>query len=164
MARDIYNRNVELGSPMAADAIRILLAEIGDSDFLMQSVNFRYQQTVTRLWELGSVKVFMFAGRTEGDIQAKRIIGPKNVSLQFIEKYGDVCNMEKNHMTLKLETGCTSIGQFGSGTLTASGVVINSVSYAIQAQDKIINEELAMMFVLMEKGGNAGSAGGTAVA
>jgi hypothetical protein len=156
MARDIYNRNVELGSPMAADAIRVLLSEIGDADFLMQSVNFRYQQTITRLWELGSVRVFMFAGRTEGDIQAKRVIGPKNVQLGFVEKYGDVCNMQNNHMTLKLQPGCTSIGQFGEGTLTASGVVINSVSYAIQAQDKIINEEMAMMFVLMEKGGSAG--------
>ena len=147
--RDIYNRQIDLGAPMSADAIRVLISKYFEEDMMMQSVNFRYQQAVTRLWELGSFKTFMFAGRTEGDIQAKRVIGAKSIALSFVKEYGDVCNMMKNHLTLKIEPGCTSQGEYGTASITARGCVVNSVSYAVQAQDKIINEDMAIMFVAL---------------
>ena len=154
--RDIFNRQVELGAPMSADAIRVLLSPsaLGEGlsgDLLMQSITFKYEQAITRLWELGSHKTFMFAGRTEGGINAKRVIGPSNAALGFIQKYGDVCLMANNNLTLQMEPGCGA-QQYGTSTLTATGCVINSVTYTVQAQDKIIYEDLAIMFVKLEKG------------
>jgi hypothetical protein len=148
---DIFSRQVELGPPMSADAIRVILSRFGTGDLLMQSITFKYEQAITRLWELGSHKTFMFAGRTEGSINAKRVIGPSNASLDFIADYGDVCNMAKNNMTLEMVPGCGQT-QYGTSTMTASGCVVNSVTYTVQAQDKIIYEDLAIMFVKMEKG------------
>lgn len=151
MARDIYNRVVDLGQPLAADATRMLVPFLGDEDFLLQSVQIQYQQRVTRLWEVGSNKTYFFAGRTEGNINAKRIVGNRNTSLSFVQQFGDVCNMMGNHLTLQLESGCTGFASRGS--ISASGCVINSVAYSIQAQESIINEDVGIMFARLEGGG-----------
>lgn len=150
MGQDIFNRVVDLGQPLAADATRMLLPFVGDEDFLLQSVQIQYQQKITRLWEVGSNKTYFFAGRTEGNINAKRIIGNKNASLSFIQQFGDVCNMAGNHLTLQLDSGCS--GFASRGALSASGCVINSVAYSMQAQESIINEDVGIMFALLEGG------------
>lgn len=148
MARDIFNRVVDLGKPLAADATRMLLPFIGDEDFLLQSVNIQYQQKVTRLWEVGSNKTYFFAGRTEGNIAAKRIIGNKNAALSFVKDFGDVCNMEKNHLTIDMSAGCEDFQN--RGQIKASACVINQVAYSIQAQEMIINEDVNIMFARLE--------------
>ena len=57
--------------------------------------------------------------------------------------------MAQNHLTLLLQAGCEGVEN--RGQLMASGVVINSVQYSIQAQEAIIRESLGMMFARMEK-------------
>lgn len=148
MARDIFNREVDLGDPLAADATRLLVPLIGEPDMLLQSVTLQYQQNITRLWEVGSNKTFFFAGRTQGQISAKRIIGNRNASLAFVREFGDVCNMKRNHMTLMMKSGCTD--NQDRGKIHASGVVIQSVSYSIVASDMIINEDISMLFARLE--------------
>src|SRR5436190_24199338 len=115
---------------------------------LLQSVTLQYLQNITRLWELGSNKTFFFAGRTQGQISAKRIIGNRNAQLQFVKQFGDVCNMKSNHITLMMKAGCSSPQD--RGKLTASGVVVQSVSYSISASDMIINEDISMLFARLE--------------
>lgn len=148
MARDIFNRVVDLGQPLAADATRMLLPFVGDEDFMLQSVNLQYNQKISRLWEVGSNKTFFFAGRTEGNINAKRIVGNKNAALSFVKQFGDVCNMAGNMLTLQLDSGCTDF--VSRGSIKASGCVINSVAYSIQAQEMIINEDVGIMFARLE--------------
>jgi hypothetical protein len=148
MARDIFNREVDLGDPLAADATRLLLPLLGEPDMLLQSTTLQYQQNITRLWELGSNKTFFFAGRTQGQISAKRIIGSKNAQLAFVKQFGDVCNMKKNHMTIMMKAGCTDAQD--RGKLSASGCVVQSVSYSIVASDMIINEDISILFARLE--------------
>lgn len=148
MARDIFNRVVDLGKPLAADATRLIFPFIGDEDMLLQNVSIQYQQNITRLWEVGSSKTYFFAGRTQGQISAKRIIGSRNAALSFVKQFGDVCNMAKNHLTLQMEAGCE--GFENRGSLKASGVVIQSVAYSVSASDMIINEDITMMFARLE--------------
>jgi hypothetical protein len=155
MARDIFNRDVDLGQPLAADAVRALLGDTGESDLMMQSIQIQYAQRVTRLWELGSAKTFFFAGRTEGSIGAKRIIGKTNASMSFIKQYGDVCNVQKNSIGLTLKAGCTEAGNLATQNLTASGCVIQSCAYSVQAQDMVINEEVSLMFARLNDPGSA---------
>ncbi len=148
MARDIFNRVVDLGKPLAADATRLIFPFIGDEDFLLQNVTLQYQQNITRLWEVGSSKTYFFAGRTQGQITAKRIIGARNAALAFVQQFGDVCNMAKNHLTLMLDAGCE--GAEARGTLKASGCVIQSVAYSIAAADMVINEDITLLFARLE--------------
>lgn len=153
MAKDVFNREVNLGTPLAAESTRLLIAGLTDEDMLAQNVRVEYKQNVNRLWEVGSSKQFFIAGRTEGTMSVGRVVGGKGVSGAFIAKYGDVCNIASNHITLKLDAGCGSTSDKGS--ITASGVVISSVAYSVQAQDMIINEEITMMFARLSNVGSS---------
>ena len=144
MARDIYNRVVDLGAPLAADATRLVLPYIGGEDMLVQSMNITYTQNVSQVWEVGSSFTYFIAGRTQGQMQIARIVGSKGIGKEFIAKFADVCNMRSNHMTLQFFAGCEE-GQ-ARGSLKVEGAVITSIAYAVQAQDMIINETFNLMF------------------
>ena len=148
MARDVFNREVDLGTPLAADATRLLITGLTDEDMLAQNVRIEYRQNINRLWEVGSSKQFFIAGRTEGTIQVGRIIAGKGVSGEFVRQYGDVCNMPENQITLLFEQGCND-GQ-ALGKITASGVVVNSVAYTVAAREMVINEDIGMLFARLE--------------
>jgi len=148
MARDVFNREVDLGTPLAADATRLLVSGLVEEDMLAQNVRIEYRQNINRLWEVGSSKQFFIAGRTEGTVQVGRIIAGKGVSGEFVQQYGDVCNMPGNQITLLFEQGCTTRQTLGK--VTASGVVVQSVAYAVSAQEMVINEDIGMMFARLE--------------
>lgn len=144
MAQDIFNRVVDLGVPLAADATRLILPDIGDEDMMVQNVGIQYQQNVTRLWEVGSAKTYFIAGRTQGTMTIKRVVGGKGIGSNFIKTYADVCNVQHNHLTLSMNAGCT--GAEDKGSLSVEGIVITSIAYSIAAADMLINEDLSLMF------------------
>ena len=144
MARDIYNRLVDLGQPMAADATRLLLPDLGNEDMLVQQVNVTYSQNVSQIWEVGSSFTYFIAGRTQGQMNIGRIIGAKGIGTEFINKFADDCQMPENHMTLQIQAGCTD--NTDRGSLKAEGVVITSIAYSVQAQDMVVNEQFNLMF------------------
>lgn len=147
MARDIYNRVVSLGQPIAADATRLILPDIGDEDQLVQNFSLTYQQNVNQIWEVGSSFTYFVAGRTQGQIQVGRIVGSKGIGTKFIQKYADVCQMTGNHFSLQFQAGCTDGSNVG--TLSVKGVVITNIGYTVQAQDMLINENFTMLFALL---------------
>jgi len=142
--RDVYERVVDLGTPLAADATRLILPDLGNEDLLVQNFSAQYQQNINRLWEVGSSKTYFIAGRTQGQIQVKRVIAGKGVSTNFIKTYGDVCNIQNARMTISLSQGCRDAQDKGS--LNFEGVVITSVGYSVAAADMIINEDFSMLF------------------
>lgn len=144
MARDIYNRVVDLGQPLAADATRLVLPDIGEEDMLVQNFELSYNQAVSQLWEVGSSFTYFVAGRTQGQISIGRVVGAKGIGQEFIQKYADVCNMPDNHFTLQFFAGCSSGEALGS--LTVEGAVITSIAYSVAAQDMIVHEKFGMMF------------------
>jgi hypothetical protein len=148
MALDVFQREVDLGTPLAAESTRLIISGLTDEDMLAQSIAIQYSQSVNRLWEVGSSKTFFIAGRTQGTLSVKRVVGGKGISSDFIQRYGDVCNMPQNVITLKFESGCAE-GQ-DVGQVTASGVVINSLAYSVAAGDMVVNEDIQMMFARME--------------
>lgn len=148
MALDVFNREVDLGTPLAAESTRLIIAGLTDEDMLAQSVSIQYSQSINRLWEVGSSKTFFIAGRTQGTVNVKRVVGGRGISSNFIKQYGDVCNMASNVITLSFESGCETGADVGS--VTASGVVINSIAYSVAAADMVVNEELAMLFARLE--------------
>jgi hypothetical protein len=148
MATDVFNREVTLGTPLAAESTRLIIAGLTDEDMLAQNINIQYSQSINRLWEVGSPKTFFIAGRTQGTINVSRVVGGKGISTSFIQKYGDVCNMASNVVKLSFDAGCENNEQIGE--VTASGVVINSIAYSVAASDMVVNEALAMLFARLE--------------
>ena len=126
---------------------------------LLQSLSIGYTQQVTRLYEIGTTHHFFIAGRTQGNIGAQRVLGPRPLSIAFYNKYGDVCNAATNNFSLTLATGCSSVGGFTDPTIQNNVKttffidirysVINSLGIAMNAQDSIISENLAMMFCFL---------------
>jgi len=148
MARDVFNREVDLGQPLAADATRLLFSGVSNEDLLVQNVQLTYAQNINRLWEVGSSKTIFIAGRTRGSITIARVVGGRGVSTEFIQKYGDVCNMANNILAFTFEAGCEDGSQVGK--ITASGVVIESIAYSVAASDMIVNEQLTALFARLE--------------
>ena len=150
MATDIFNREVDLGTPMAADQTRLLFPNLGNTDMMVQQVAIQYAQNINRLWEVGSANTYFIAGRTQGTVSLKRVVGGQGISSDFIKEYGDVCNMAGNTLTFSFQAGCTPGSNSDKGDLTCSGAVINSLAYSVAAADMIINEDLTMMFARLE--------------
>ena len=143
---DLFGRTVELGSPWSADGVRMIVGDIGE-DMLVQQVSTQYQQNINRLWEVGSPKTYFIAGRTQGQMQMRRVIGSgRGVNNSFISKFGNVCSMQP--LVLKGVVSCAScdVKPMPKDLISLSGVVITSVAYSIAAVDMIINEDLTMLF------------------
>lgn len=157
---DVFGRIVDIGDPFSADGVRLLTSEFGREDFLVQQVASQYQQNVNRLWEVGSPKTYFVAGRTQGQMQIRRVIGPnRGVFHQFIEKYGNVCNIQGNHITLALVAECANCESDvqPKASVKLSGCVVTSVAYSVAAVDMIINEDLTLLFAKQEKDAAGGS-------
>jgi hypothetical protein len=124
---------------------------------LVQQISTQYQQNINRLWEVGSPKTYFIAGRTQGQMQIKRVLGPKNgVSQAFIKKYGNVCNIQSSQITLALVASCLKGEDCEKNpdpkpSIKCSGVVLTSVGYAVSAVDMIINEDLTLLFARQDR-------------
>ena len=148
MAKDIFNREVDLGQPFSSDRARLLFPG-QDQNMLVQSLNITYNQQITRLWELGSARQYFVAGRTSGTANLVRVVGPKPVASDFMEQFGDVCNIQSTHITFDLVPGCGE-NEIEGGSIKISGVVISQVGYQVQAQDTLVQEQVALMFARLE--------------
>jgi len=151
---DIFGRAVDIGTPMSADGVRMIVGDLGE-DMLVQQVATQYQQNVNRLWEVGSPKTYFIAGRTQGQMQIKRVLGPSNgVSQAFIKKYGNVCNIRSTQITLALVVTCLpdcEVNPDPKPSIKCTGVVLTSVGYAVSAVDMIINEDLTLLFARQDR-------------
>lgn len=126
---------------------------------LTQSIGINYMQNILRIYEIGTNFHFFVAGRTQGTMQAQRILGPRPVSIAFYRSFGDVCNVARNIINLFMATGCSAQGATPSGEFQSVGAsfnlsvkfcVINALGIAMNVQDSMINESLGMMFCSLE--------------
>jgi hypothetical protein len=83
-------------------------------------------------------------------MQIRRVLGPRNgVSQNFIKKFGNVCNIRGNHITLSLVASCLQDcdqDPDAKPSVKCDGVVLTSVAYSVAAVDMIINEDMTLMF------------------
>jgi hypothetical protein len=163
---DVFGRNVsELGGVFASDRAKLIFAldQAGGAGgdgapfpfgAVVQQMQFRYAQTITRLYEVGGKNVYLVGGRTQGDMTVQRVIGPKASMCRMWEKYGNVCNARKNTITLDLaDEDCSAEGAAGSAhgaSYTMKNSVVTQVGAAVAAQDMVINETTTVMFTSLE--------------
>ena len=152
MSLDIFSRKTDVfGGAFAADQVALSFPDIGDAGgeigLLIQRLGMTYQQQVTRLYEVGHEAIYYVGGRTSGEIAVDRIIGPKVISAEFYDTYGDLCNAQTNTLDLNVQTGCAgSTGHFTEGvTYTAHMCVITSIGVSVAAENMLINESLRIM-------------------
>lgn len=146
-----------LAGVFAADLVQVTLSG-GLSTALMQSVNFNYAQAVTRLYEIGGANVYYIGGRTQGQMQIGRVIGPGATIQQLYSSYGDVCNSKNN--SLQFGVAGSSCGGGQDLTYTAKYCVLTNVGVSVQAQEMIIGENAALMFSNLDVSSGAGAVAG----
>ncbi len=160
---DIFGRASDVfgGAFSADDALITFPADFGSGvvgddgaalGLIAQNLQYNYQQQVVRIYELTSNSQYYIAGRTQGTAGMARILGPKPIQIAFYTKYGDVCNAGNNIVEINLLTGCTSGDKpvTQGFALTLKYLVITSLGGMINAQDMIVNEQVAMMFAALD--------------
>jgi hypothetical protein len=148
MAQDVFSREVTFGGAFSADGARVTFADFG-AGLLVQNLNYQYQQSISRLYEVGSPDIYLVAGRTQGTVTMNRVTGPKRILPEFYQQYGDVCNAGGNNVKFSASTGC-------GGAVTTRQVIdirhaiISALGGSVNANDMIINEIITMMFLYMQ--------------
>lgn len=157
--KDIFQREVgEFGGAFTADMTKVTFPALGgggegsETGLLMQNLNVTYAQNVQRLYELGSNRTYYTGGRANGTAAAGRVIGPAIISAAFYSTYGDVCKAGTNTLQVSLGAGCSGADvTTGPGlALVMNHVIVVNVSWAVAANDMIINEGINMMFAALQ--------------
>jgi hypothetical protein len=150
---DVFGRlPLEFGGAFAADAAIATFGGVagGGVGLLTQQIQLGYQQSITRLYEVGTRATFYVAGRSQGNANVSRVLGPRPVSAAFYAAYGNICNAAANTLIFQVISGCNVAGDTGAGlTFAAIGVVIVSLGMTVTAENMIINEALALMYVAL---------------
>jgi len=162
MPGDIFNRNVDIGKSFKADEATLTFSNSGAgvadalSDLLVQNLTANYTQQITRLWDLGTDRVSMIAGRTSGTIQLSKVIGPSQNSDSFLQTYSDVCKVNENTITFKLSaTASGNCPQTNDG-FEATGCVIEGLTYSANSQNVVVTQQVNMQIISLKPiGGNA---------
>jgi len=144
---DIFSRETTVGDPFSADDSELLFRGGDAQTMVVQSLQINYEQRITRTWEVGSAKQYFIGGHQQGTGSIQRIIGPKPIASSFLSQYGDVCQIQQNHITFVVRGSC---GNNKGGRIKATGVVINSVQYSVQADTMVVNEQVQLMVAKVE--------------
>jgi hypothetical protein len=152
MGQDVFSREVNLGGTFSADGARITFGDAFSVGMLVQNISYQYQQNISRLYEVGSSDIYLVAGRTQGQASVQRIIGPRRLAVSFYQQFGDVCRVGSNLLRFSARTGCSG-GDNDAGTAQRVNLrhcVISNVGGSVAANDMIINESLAFMYLFLE--------------
>lgn len=147
---DIYNRNTDTyGGSFAADGAKLTFPALAgggaEAGLMVMQLSCSYTQQLTRLFELTSPNVYYVAGRTSGQANTARVLGPRKLAANFYKTYGDVCNAKTNTLQVSLVTGCGS-GEVGRATFICKFVVIVQVGITMTSADMMVNESMGMIF------------------
>lgn len=147
--RDIFQREQRYrGSFTAEDTIMTIggfAPGEGDVGLLVQQVQANYVQNISRIYDLTENAVYFVGGRTQGAAGMQKVIGPTALTQTFYQKYGSVCDMGDNDITLSGEMGCGSQGQ-STQRLVLRNCVINSFAFNVTAADALIAENTQIVF------------------
>ena len=149
MGLDMFSREVSYGGSFSADGAAVTFANFGPG-LLVQSLQYMYQQAISRVYELGSQFVYLIAGRSQGQASLHRVMGPSLIMPAFYIQFGDVCNAGQNNIAFRARMGC---GAASVGEVQRIGLrhaVISQVGGAVTTQDMILNETLGMAFLSLQ--------------
>jgi hypothetical protein len=118
---------------------------------LAQNLTLDYSQNVLRFHEIGARTHFVVAGRTSGQMNAERVLGPRPVSVEFYRKFGDVRLVASNTCGLRTNAGGANrtIGGQDPPSETAyrlGHVLINDMAISVSTEEAVLVEQLQSTF------------------
>jgi hypothetical protein len=154
MAFDLYGREEPIfGGAFSADSALLTFAGITGVGLITQQINFNYQQSVTRIYEVGTNFQYYIVGRSQGTAGLNRVLGPRPLAFAFYTVYGNPCNAAGNTINVSMQQGCGNANDpTGTGnldTLSMVGVLLQSVGFSVQAEQMLISEQAQAMFISM---------------
>lgn len=152
---DVFGRaDSPFAGAFSADKSVLQLGDMGGNaaGSLVQNLQVNYQQQVNQIFEIGSASRYYVVGRTNGNISFGRVVGPRIVALELLQRLGNVCEGDAASHRLQFTLGSSACnwkdvgGASGSNIrIVADAVVATSVGYSVQAQDMLINENVQCM-------------------
>lgn len=147
---DIYGRNIEFGDAFKGDNTAFTFSGLGsETGLLIQNFQMGYNQEVTRLYELGSVRTYFIVGRPAGSFAIARFAGPTDLANAFIATYGNPCNAASNTVNVGLKSGWCSGALTYSSTLR--GLLLSDMGMAMAARDMMVTENVSGLFASLER-------------
>lgn len=153
---DVFGRETTFGAAISSDGTVVTFDDFRVG-LLVQQLGLNYAQQITRIFELSSNRQYYVIGRPQGTMNMNRVVGPQQVTTQFINKFGQACNASNNTVTLTAKAGCLAaattgqqpVGEFANGGINynAQNVVLTQLSLSVASQDMLINEAFQAMFV-----------------
>lgn len=145
---DIYGREMLYGGSFKADEITLTFSGGDGGGLLVQNFRFSYRQDVTRLNELGTKKSFFVAARPRGEFVMGKVAGPTNAQAGFLSKFGDICAVDSNVISMKYSEGWCP-GGAGMG-FNLKYCLITNVEGQTQSADLLITENVSGIFNSLE--------------
>lgn len=122
---------------------------------LIQNLQVSHQQPVQNLFEVGSNKRYYVIGKASGTFSASQILGFGNKVLDTVTKLADPCSGGRR-LTIAFPNAYCRAPAVASGggvtastqtkgetlTLTLDGVLLQSISFSVAAQDNLINSQV----------------------
>ena len=140
---DIYNRQqVQVGGVFLSDMAIMTISAGTDLGVgaLVQNVEANYAQQANALFELGSNKMYVLAGRPLGQLSIGKIVS----SVEFDTSLFDACKGGATISFSGANGGCNGIKANFARTLT--GVLITSYGFSMNTQELMIRENLQGLF------------------
>lgn len=103
---------------------------------IANSVNITYQRGVSVQNPINTADKIVIAGEPSGTIQIGLLIGPSDGVKEFLQRYGDVCAIGSNTLTVR-PVGDTQPcdGEFKPLVFKLGGVLVNSLSMTAQSAE-----------------------------
>ena len=128
---------------------------------VITNVQVNYSQQISRMYDLNKDNavgggrnqksaVDYIGGRAEGTATFGRLIGPGKSGCNFYSKFGDICKIKDNSLTITFEGSGNKNCSGKKVTYTLNSPVLISVGITQNAQDTMINENAQFMFADME--------------
>jgi len=158
--KDIFSRTTQYGGSISGESTTMTFANEKNKNqlptgLLLQRVDIRYSQTISRLFALESGKAYFVAGPTSGSLTIAHVVGPAGLMDALWLQYGNVCNIS-GAFQIGVEGGCGEKQK--RGTIKVNQPVINSINLSVAAQDIAINSGFSAQFVSLEVLSSGGDA------
>jgi len=150
MAQDVFQ--VQIGDPVAWKLDGLLINfDDNNADLLATGCNLSYQRALTSTFPINTNKRIIISGTPQGTMSIGSIIGPIGDLKAFLDRYADVCNINRNTMTIRPGgiTPCEGDSNFKFLKFTLTGCLINSFGLTVENRDGmgIVNSAINMQFV-----------------
>jgi hypothetical protein len=159
---DVFNNLTSYGGAFRANRATLTFTtgegEQGGLGLLVQGIQGRYSQSVTRVFEIGPEnRVYFVVGRAAGQVGLDRIVGPFAVSNLFLTRFGDACLIDQNKIRLTTIDGACDNGTTSAASNGVTGnigygfehCVLTNIGVAMSSGDMVIRENLGMEFISM---------------